>query len=409
MEEEKQKKIEEIKQQLTQKEIKHIYLNFVDYSGNLLSKMVGVKELIRNTHVSWLDGISMNGTLIPDFSLSSVSADWLVLLPDPDSFRFLPFLEGEQKAAALFCTINDFPLDTRNLLNKAVGEYLAKGLTPMVGTQLIYALPREEREEEQNFYATLATHPNTLFNHELVNALLSTDIDIEYYLPYGKKHQRIDLVPDIATMAVDKLVTARWFANNMAMQKGYSIEWENLKEDNLSTCPLHLSLWKGKREQNLFFDATQENELSPLAKQFISGILTHQKAIKALAKSCTKYPLKNYQTRYSIERDNSLIQVPLYFKETQKKDRVGWSKRCIYQGFNADQNIYLGLAAILYAGMDGISTGQEIKMLDEKETVHQETQEELMNALEEDHYFIEKLGEPIIQKAIQKLGGKNNE
>lgn len=411
MEEEKLKVIEEIKQELTKKEIKHIYLNFMDYSGNLLSKMVGVKELIRNTHVSWLDGISLNGSLIEDFCLPSVDADWLVLLPDPTSFRFLPFLAGEQRAASLFCTIKEFGLDTRNVLAKATDEFLARDITPMVGTQLIYSLSQEEREEKQNFYATLATNSDTLFNHELVNYLLETDIDIEYYLPYGKKHQRIDLVPDIATAAADKLLTARWFASSMAKQKGYLLAWENLPENNLSTCPLHLSLWKGKREQNLFFDATQENELSDLARNFISGVLTHQKAIKALAKSTTRYPLKNYQTAYSTKRDNSLIQVPLYFKETQKKDRIGWSKRCIYQGFNADQNIYLGLAAILYAGLDGIMTHEQKKYSSQhsslpQEDIHQESQEELIQALEEDTYLTEKLGEPMIQKAIQKLKGR---
>jgi glutamine synthetase len=411
MEEEKQKVIEEIKQKLTKQEVKHIYLNFMDYSGNILSKMVGVKELIRNTHVSWLDGISLNGSLIEDFHLPSVHSDWLVLLPDPTSFRLLPFLTGDQKAASIFCSIKEFALDTRNLLAKVVNEFLAREITPMVGTQLIYSLSQEERDEKQNFYATLATNPDTLFNHELVNDLLAADIDIEYYLPYGKKHQRIDLVPDIATMAADKLLMARWFASNMARQKGYLLEWENLPEDNLSTCPLHLSLWKGKREKNLFFDETQENELSELARNFISGILTHQKAIKALAKSSTKYPLKNYQTAYSTKRDNSLIQVPLYFQETQKKDRIGWSKRCIYQGFNADQNIYLGLAAILYAGLDGISTHQEKKnanqnRLPKENKIVQESHEELVQALKEDTYLTEKLGESIIQKAIQKLGGR---
>ena len=62
-----EEQIEKIKKELKEKEIQNIYLNFVDFTGNVLTKMVGVQELINNTHVSWFDGISINGNLIQDF------------------------------------------------------------------------------------------------------------------------------------------------------------------------------------------------------------------------------------------------------------------------------------------------------------------------------------------------------
>ena len=81
--------IEKIKKELKEKEVQNIYLNFVDFSGNILTKMVGVQELINNTHVSWFDGISINGRLLQDFN-DKKSNDWLVILPDPFSFRVIP-------------------------------------------------------------------------------------------------------------------------------------------------------------------------------------------------------------------------------------------------------------------------------------------------------------------------------
>ena len=117
---EMEEKIEQIKIELKEKEIEHIYLNFVDFSGHILNKMVGVHELIRNTHVSWFDGISLNGKLLKDFK-DEEDRDWLVLLPDPFSFRILPFLtEDEGKSALLFCDIKNNPLDTRKLLENAL-------------------------------------------------------------------------------------------------------------------------------------------------------------------------------------------------------------------------------------------------------------------------------------------------
>ena len=357
-----EEQIEKIKKELKEKEIQNIYLNFVDFTGNILTKMVGVQELINNTHVSWFDGISINGNLIQDFK-DDRENDWLVILPDPFSFRIIPFLKYEnQRAALIFCSIKNTSLDTRGLLKKAVSEFQELEMTPMFGTEFIYSI---EEREYQNFYETLATNKRTIFQNNLVNELLKANIDIEYYLPYGENHNRIDLVPDVADVAADKLWTANWFARNLAHQENMEISFKNIEKLNLSSCPIHMSLWKGKREKNLFFDGEDKFELSQLGKSFMNGILYHEKSLKALATATSNEPQKYYRTKISVTRGNSLLQVPLYFNEKQKQDRIGWSKRCIYNGLNASQNYYLMFAAILYAGLYGIENKIEpVKNID---------------------------------------------
>ena len=390
--------IEKIKKELKEKEIQNIYLNFVDFSGNILTKMVGVQELVNNTHVSWFDGISINGRLLQDFN-DKKSNDWLVILPDPFSFRVIPFLKEEnQRAALIFCSIKNSYIDTKGLLKQAVHEFEKLEMTPMFGTEFIYSI--ETNEENQDYYKLLATNKNTIFQNNLVNEILKSGIEIEYYLPYGKKHNRIDLVPDVADVAADKLWTAKWFAENLANAQNIDISFNNIENSNLSSCPVHMSLWRGKREKNLFFDGEDKFELSQLAKNFMNGILYHQRSIKALSAVTSKNPQKYYQTKISVNRGNSLIQVPLYFNEKQKQDRVGWSKRCIYNGLNADQNYYLMFAVLLYAGLYGI----ENKLGGiERIEVDAYTKEEMISDLEENTYFKEKLGEKLIQKAINKL------
>ena len=390
--------IEKIKKDLKEKEIQNIYLNFADFSGNILTKMVGVQELINNTHVSWFDGISINGRLLQDFN-DKKSNDWLVILPDPFSFRVIPFLKEEnQRAALIFCSIKNSYIDTKGLLKQAVHEFEKLEMTPMFGTEFIYSI--ETNEENQDYYKLLATNKNTIFQNNLVNEILKSGIEIEYYLPYGKKHNRIDLVPDVADVAADKLWTAKWFAENLANAQDIDISFNNIENSNLSSCPVHMSLWRGKREKNLFFDGEDKFELSQLAKNFMNGILYHQRSIKALSAVTSKNPQKYYQTKISVNRGNSLIQVPLYFNEKQKQDRVGWSKRCIYNGLNSDQNYYLMFAVLLYAGLYGI----ENKLGGiERIEVDAYTKEEMISDLEENTYFKEKLGEKLIQKAINKL------
>ena len=392
-----EEQIEKIKKELKEKEIQNIYLNFVDFTGNVLTKMVGVQELINNTHVSWFDGISINGNLIQDFK-DDRENDWLVILPDPFSFRIIPFVKDEnQRAALIFCSIKNTSLDTRGLLKKAVNEFQELEITPMFGTEFIYSI---EEKEYQNFYETLATNKRTIFQNNLVNELLKANIDIEYYLPYGENHNRIDLVPDVADVAADKLWTANWFARNLAHQENMEISFKNIEKLNLSSCPIHMSLWKGKKEKNLFFDGEDKFELSQLGKSFMNGILYHEKSLKALATATSNEPQKYYRTKISVTRGNSLLQVPLYFNEKQKQDRIGWSKRCIYNGLNASQNYYLMFAAILYAGLYGIQNKIEpVKNIE----VDSYTKKELIDNLKGNEYFTEKLGTKIIDKAIKKL------
>ena len=392
-----EEQIEKIKKELKEKEIQNIYLNFVDFTGNILTKMVGVQELINNTHVSWFDGISINGNLIQDFK-DDRENDWLVILPDPFSFRIIPFLKDEnQRAALIFCSIKNTSLDTRGLLKKAVSEFQELEMTPMFGTEFIYSI---EEREYQNFYETLATNKKTIFQNNLVNELLKANIDIEYYLPYGETHNRIDLVPDVADVAADKLWTANWFARNLAHQENMEISFKNIEKLNLSSCPIHMSLWKGKREKNLFFDGEDKFELSQLGKSFMNGILYHEKSLKALATATSNEPQKYYRTKISVTRGNSLLQVPLYFNEKQKQDRIGWSKRCIYNGLNVSQNYYLMFAAILYAGLYGIQNKIEpVKNIE----VDAYSKKELIDNLKGNEYFTEKLGTKIINKAIKKL------
>lgn len=297
MKEENFSEIEKISLKIKENEIKNIYLNFTDFDGNMCSKLVGVKELINNTHVSWNNGISINGKLIKNFE-DAKNADWLVVLPIAKTFRIIPFLDDDDKSAMIMCKIKDFPLDTRYLLENAVYDVKKEiNAEPIIGSELIY----EFRNSKQNYYYSLPTNKSTKFNNILANYLLEAGIDIEYYMQYGKTHNRIDLVPDIANFSADKLQISRWFLNSLAYQNNENIKFSNIENKNISTCPLHISLWDENRKNNLFFDEDDELELSKLAKNFINGILYFHKYIYAICKVTTnikKSKRKWYKMQY---------------------------------------------------------------------------------------------------------------
>ena len=259
MKEENFSEIEKISLKIKENEIKNIYLNFTDFDGNMCSKLVGVKELINNTHVSWNNGISINGKLIKNFE-DAKNADWLVVLPIAKTFRIIPFLDDDDKSAMIMCKIKDFPLDTRYLLENAVYDVKKEiNAEPIIGSELIY----EFRNSKQNYYYSLPTNKSTKFK--------------------------------------DKLQISRWFLNSLAYQNNENIKFSNIENKNISTCPLHISLWDENRKNNLFFDEDDELELSKLAKNFINGILYFHKYIYAICKVTTnikKSKRKWYKMQY---------------------------------------------------------------------------------------------------------------
>jgi glutamine synthetase len=369
----------------------------VDFSGNILSKTVGVKELLNNTHVSWNDGISINGQLIDDYK-NIEGNEWLVILPDPSTFRVIPFTkDGTQKAGAIMCSIKNFKFDTRNILKQTVEYVLKSGFCPVSGTQLIYWI---DDTTETDYYKTTIGCASNVFNNDLVDNILKSEIDIEYYLQYGGNYNRIDFVPDIVDVSADKLTLSKWYLSSLALAAKIDVKLINSTQQFLSSCPVHLSLWDKNKQNNLFFNENDKLELSPIGYKFINGILYHYESIMAIVAATSKNAILRYIPVFSTERDNSAISVPMYFKEKQKGDRIGWSKRCIFNGGNSDCNIYLLQAVLLYAGIYGIENDLTSFSHNKKRIYYKKN---LIHSISDNNYFREKLGSIVVDKIVQIL------
>lgn len=393
--------IGKIKEKIQNENIKHIYLNFVDFSGNILTKTVGVKELINNTHVSWKDGISINGQLINDYK-NIEGNEWLVILPDPSTFRVIPFTKDvSQKAGTIMCSIKNFKFDTRSILKQSVEYVLKSGFCPVSGTQLIYWI---DDANETDYYKTTIGCTSNIFNNDLVDNISKSGIDIEYYLQYGKNYNRIDFVPDIVNISADKLTLSKWYLSSLALSAKIDVKLINSKQEFISSCPVHLSLWNENKHNNLFFNEKDKLELSPTGYKFINGILFHYESIMAVVAATSKNPILRNVPIYSTERDCSAINIPMYFREKQKTDRVGWSKRCIFNGGNNDCNIYLLQAVLLYAGIYGIENDLSSFSHSKKITY---TKKSLINSIANNSYLREKIDSEVVDKVVQMLQSKH--
>lgn len=394
-------RINTIKETIKQHNLHHIYLNFVDVMGNLWTKTVGVKELLANTHVSWTDGISINGRLIDGFNLDS-NCDWLVIVPDPIRFYRLSFIdEPRQHAGALLCSVKDFELDSRTVLLKAVDYAKSLGFSPVAGLQLIYGFKDDFAEKA---YQSFVFNASNTFNNEVVNSLLESEIDVEYYLRFYNNSNRIDLVPDEMNLIADKYTMAKWYIQALSLKYKTDVSFCDLFENKgVSSCPIHMSLWDKNKGNNLFFDPNRDLELSLIGEYFVNGILAFLPSIIAIISATSKTPIvsviDNYSPSVSTLRDQcSAINIPLYFEEKKKVDRVGWSKRCIFNLGLSNSNIYLLLASLLYAGLYGI-----INKLEKNGIAETLTPSLVRNHIANNQFFREKMGDVLIEKLIKLL------
>jgi len=120
---------------------------------------------------------------------------------------------------------------------------------------------------------------------------------------------------------------------------------------------VHQCLWKDNRP--LFFDQNRRNyaDLSDLALHYVAGLLAHGQALTALTNPSTnsfKRLVEGYEAPvnlvFSLANRSAAIRVPRYATSPEEK-------RIEYRPPDATSNIYLMLASMLMAGLDGIARG----------------------------------------------------
>lgn len=158
---------------------------------------------------------------------------------------------------------------------------------------------------------------------------------------------------DVAPAIADKIATFKFVVRNIAQRHGLHASFmpKPMRQVNGSGMHLHLSLWNGDR--NIFDDPSGEYGLSKTAHHFIGGILKHARSITALANPLVnsyKRILPNHlypaRVAWSERNRSTMIRVPV-----QRGDEA----RIILRSPDPTCNPYLALAAVLQAGLHGIT------------------------------------------------------
>ncbi|MFC2050502.1 glutamine synthetase family protein [Chloroflexota bacterium] len=346
-------------------DVKFIKMWFTDILGFLKSFAITRGELERALE----DGMGFDGSSIEGFA--RIDESDMVAMPDPNTFKLLPWRPREHLAVArMFCDIlrpggEPFEGDPRYVLKNNLKRVADMGYTYYVGPELEYFYFKDskgtEALDEGGYFDMVPLDAATDLRRETVLALEEIGVGVEYsHHEVAHSQHEIDMrYTDALTMA-DNVMTYRLVVKQVAVQNGFYATFmpKPVFGINGSGMHVHQSLFKGGN--NAFFDSNDKYGLSKVAKSFIAGLLKHAPEITLVCNQWVnsyKRLVSGYEAPVYLSwaRRNraDLIRVPEYKPGKEKATRIE------FRSPDPACNPYLAFSVMLAAGLEGIEKGYE--------------------------------------------------
>ena len=340
-------------------DVKFVRLWFTDIMGALKGVATTVEEL----EDALTRGVGFDGSSISGFV--RVDESDMVALPDPNTFRILPWRPRENAVARMFCDVltpqgEPFAGDPRHILKRNLERAARLGFTFYVGPELEYFYFQDSTSpaplDQGDYFDQTPGDLSTDLRRETVLNLAEMGIPVKYshHEAAPSQHEIVLQHTDGLTMA-DSVMTTRLVIKEVALRNGKYATFmpKPLGRKNGSGMHLSLSLFQGER--NAFHDAESPLKLSALASAFIAGLLRHAPELTLITNQWVNsykrlvpgYEAPVYISWASINRSN-LVRIPAY--KAGREDAV----RLEYRAPDAACNPYLAIAVLLAAGLAGI-------------------------------------------------------
>ena len=341
--------------------IRYFLISFTDLFGIQRAKLVPAQSI---------DSMAENGAGFAGFAayLDMTPADPDILaIPDPDSLFQLPWQQDVAWMPADLYQTNGEPLlqTPRLVLKRMLKQAEEKGYLIKTGVEceyfLLSAVECEISDSRDRSTKPCYDQQSLMRRYDVVSEICDGMLDLGWK-PYQNDHEDANGQFEMNWAYSDALVTAdrhaffKYMVKSIAERHGFRATFMPKPFVNLTGngCHTHVSVWDSVSKTNLFKEVDEDLELSPLAYQFIGGILESASALCAFSN-----PTVN-----SYKRINSPVTL----------SGATWSPNTIsYSGNNRTHmiripdfdrfelrladgaaNPYLLPAAIIAAGLNGI-------------------------------------------------------
>ena len=403
----------------SEKEVKFIRIIFPDVLGREMSFTIPSEEMKSAFEMGkGFDGSSVEG-------FARIEESDLIIVPDPKTFRILPWdyqVDGlSWKEAIIFGDIftpkgEHFEGDSRYILKKTL-EKTKKFGNLFVGPELEFFIFESEDDPilmDQGGYFYGEKWGEIRKASQLYLKEIGIDCECDHHEVAPSQHE-IDLKFADTMTTADSIMLAKYVIKRVSRKLGLFASFMPKPITGLcgNGMHLHLSLWQ--KNKNLFFK-NKGDFLSDLAKKFIMGLINYGKEIQLVSNQWVnsyKRLTPGYEAPVYLawgKRNRSVyIRVPEYQPGKGKPSRIE------LRSPDPACNIYLALAIIQAAGVQGIKENLKLLPPEEKD-IYEMTKTEmkrkkietlsknLKEALEifkKSKLAKETLGKHIFQKLIQ--------
>jgi glutamine synthetase len=371
-----------------------------------------------------MQSFTMLDQLVPEGHFGPVGE--IRLLPDPVSFALLPYAPRQ---ARLFCNLmqldqQSWAVCPRSFLQRTLAQAAAQSYSFQATFENEFYLVREIDGQRLPYdtsrcFSSIGMDSAGTVLIDIIDALSAQGIQVEQYYPeLGPGQQELSVHHAPGLRAADNQLAFRDTVRGVAHRHGLlaSLAPKPFANQAGNGAHIHFSLWDAAGQHNLFYDAKDTVQLSPLGYHFIGGVLAHLPGLVALtAPSVNSYRRlqprfwSSAYTCYGPDNREAAVRIASPFWQREMASINLELKPC-----DPSCNPYLALGGLLAAGLDGIArqlhpgppTLQDPASLSEGERhqrhIHRlpRTLSEALDALQADTMLMTALGTELAQEYL---------
>jgi glutamine synthetase len=349
---------------------------FTDMQGRLVGKRIDVDYFLDEVTDHGIEGcnyllaLDMEMDPVPGYEMANWEKGYgdFAIAPDLSTLRRIPWLD---RTALVLCDVVDHdggpvPASPRQVLIAQYERAQALGYTPMFASELEFYLYKQSyaQAHEQDYRDLTPTIPYILDYHILATTMdenvigqirrgmRGAGIPVEFSKGeawYGQ-HELNVRYADAVTSA-DRHTIYKNGVKEIAFLNGVSATFmaKPSEKDIGSSCHIHSSLVDVSSGTSVFVNGHEESDVF---RHYLGGVRAHIRELAVLiaptVNSYKRYALESWApTSISWGRDNRTCGFRIVGH--------GQSRRVECRIPGADVNPYLGYAALLAAGLDGIA------------------------------------------------------
>ena len=341
-------------------DIKYFLISFVDLFGVLRAKLVPA---------SAISGMQKEGAGFAGFAawldMTPAHPD-MFAIPDPSSLIQLPWKRDVGWLAGdLWMEGKPVGASPRIALKRQIEKATTKGLHMKTGVECEYFLVNVDGTTISDQHDTrdkpCYDQSALMRQYDIVSEICDHMLALGWG-PYQNDHEdangqfEMNWEFDDCLKTADRHTFFKFMVKSVAENHGLRATFMPKPFSNLTGngCHAHISIWDQEAKKNLFLDASEENGLSALAYEFLGGMIHNATVLCSIFN-----PTVN-----SYKRINAAVTAS---GATWSPNKVSWSGnnrthmirvpdagRFEFRLMDGAVNPYLGQAAILAAGLDGV-------------------------------------------------------